>query len=629
MPKVPGLFNKFKGTWVRGDINDVPPDHLSFSLNQAFKSAGMQTRPGTVLFLDQANIIRTALYKPLPPFTGTNTPRQIYLKSNGTLYDSNYPTTPLFTNVNMTDFGFVNFFGRCYISPSDGRVGLDGEFIYVYDGTGPGNGFRKAAGTKPVTPLGISLHLPLGGGNSGVGTYLFSYALETSSGFITRPATPFVAVDAFGSCYFDVTNLPLGPAGITAARWIIATKVIPFRADLTIPFDVTTADFYPQFFAVRIADNTTTTTTLNFYDENLIESSDYLLTLDDELDAGVGLIDYKGRMVSYGEHDSPSVVRISTIGEPESFSTTSGFLIVDPSDSTGVRCATEFRNLLYFYKQQRGYMTQDNGDDPSTWDVVNFEKSIGTEQYGIAAVLDAKGSSSEGYLLASRGAIVYFNGVFVEPELTYKIRDLWSRVNPTYFYKMQLANDPINRYLYALIPLDQANTCDYLIFGDYRDGLDPMNIKWSIWRFAKPPVSILIYNEFVNEVPSLVTRLANNTNIVTIIDGIFTDNGEAIDSNFWLAPLRFSNGISQFNRVRIKANGPCRLSIIAQGLDQEVTFPAVDLSILATPGREFTVPINLVSEECTLNVRCNVLGQRYNIDSIQVEGFPLWDERVG
>lgn len=626
--RVPGLFDKCKGLWVRGNINDTPSDHLSYSLNQAFTSAQMQTRPGTYLFLDQSSIIRTQLYKPNPPFTGSNIPRMIYLRSDGNLFDSNYPNTPLYGNVAMTDFGLVNFFGRCYISPSDGRVGIDGEFIYVYDGTGPGTGFRKAAGIKPVTPIGITLHLPLGGGHSGVGTYLFSYAYETVSGFITRPATPFVAVDAFGSCFFDITNLPVGPAGITAARWIIATKVIPFRADLSIPFDVTTADFYPQFFAQRVADNTTTSLSIDFYDENLVESSDYLLTLDDELDAGVGMIDYKGRMVVYGEHDTPSVVRVSDIGEPESFSTTSGFLIVDPSDSTGVRCATEFRNLLYFYKQQRGYMTQDNGDSPSTWDVINFEKSIGTEQYGIAAVLDAKGSSSEGYLLASRGGIYYFNGVFVDPELTYKIADLWSRINPTYFYKMQLANDPINKFLYALVPLDGSETCDHLLYGDYRDGLDPMRIKWSIWQFTNRPISILIYNEFSNEVPGLVTRLANNTNIVTLHPAYTNDNGSAIDSNFQLPPIRFSNGISHFNRVRIRVVGPCRLSITAYGIDNVQFDTVIDLSTGFNPGREFAQLMNLVSEQCLLSIRCAVKDQKYNIDSIQVEGEALWDERV-
>lgn len=636
--KTPGLYDRFKGLWVRGNVDNVPPDHFSDDLNNMFKSSPVQGRDGTSIFLDQSLIVRTALYKPNPPFVGTNIPRMIYLRSDGNLFDSNYPNNALYGNVAMTDFALVNFFGRAYISPSDGRVGLDNEFNYVYDGTGP-SGFRKSAGIAPTVALTGHVQLgSIGAFNFFVGTHLFSYAFETASGFITRPA-PFLALDTLGGGLVTFDTIPLGGPGIVA-RWIIGTQGIPLRADLTIPFDVTTANFYPQFLVQRIGDNTTTSLAdFAYYDESLIESSDYLQTLLDEIPASVGLMDFKGRMILYGEHDNPSVVRGSIPGEPETISETSGFFIVDPSDSTGVRSATEFRNILYFYKQQRGYMTQDNGEELSTWDVVNFEKSIGTEQYGIAAVLDAKGSSSEGYIVASRGAIVYFNGVFVEPELSYKIRDLWSRVNPTYFYKMQLANDPITKQLFALVPLNDIDedgnviveriTCSHIIYGDYRDGLDPMNIKWSLWQFAKPPVSILIYNEFTNEIPSLVTRFANNTNVVTLTKTSKTDNGELIDSYFELSPLRWSSGISQYTEVRIRAIGPCRLSVTAYGEDLVEFTTTLDISVsTSAPGREYSELMNLVSEQCRLKIRAAVLNQRYNVNAVQVMGAPLWSNRV-
>lgn len=633
----PGLYNRFRGLWVRGPRDNTPPDHFSDSQNNAYDVAGVRSRDKSALYLDRANSLRTLLYKPNPPFTGTNVPRMIILRSDGNLFDENFLGTPLYGNIDMTDFALVNFFGRCYISPSDGRVGIDNEFVYVYDGTGP-SGFRKAAGSQPATPLTAALHLPLGSGTLAVGTYLISYALETASGFITQAATPFVAIDAFGASSIDITNLPLGPAG-TTARWIIATKAIPLRADLSIPFDVSTANFYDQFLAVRVGDNTTIAYSLSFYDENLTEDANYLQTLLGEIPAGVGVMDYKGRMILYGEHDNPAIVRGSTIGEPESFSATSGFFITDPSDSTGVRSATEFRNILYVYKQQRGYVTQDNGENLSTWDVVNFEKSIGTEQYGIASILDAKGSSTEGFIIASRGAMVYFNGTVADPELSYKIRDLWKRINPTYFYKMQVASDPINKRIYALVPLNDLDengnvtvartTCSHIIVGDYRDGLDPMNIKWDLWKFTNPPISALIYNEFSNNEPNLVTRFANNVNIVTLGIGIQgNDLTDPIDSFFTLAPLRFTNGVSQFSDMKIRATGPCRLSMVAYGLDDVLNFPLADLSVPTyNPGREYSSLMNLVSEQCNFKVRNNILNEFYKINMIQLNGKALWAER--
>jgi hypothetical protein len=563
----------------------------------------------------------------------------IYLTSDGHLWDEKFPAQPLFLNADMEDFALVNFFGRCYISPSDGRVGLEGEIVYVYDGTGI-SGFRAAAGGTPGTPL--TAHVPITpvSGTIGIGTHLLSYAFETASGFITRPATPFVALDYFGAGNIEVDNLPVGPTG-TVARWLIVTKAIPFRADLGVPFDVGTADFYPQYLVVRIDNNTDTTYSLTFYDENLVESADYLQTLLTNIPAGVGLLDYKGRMIIYGEFTNPSIVRGSIPGDPETISETSGFFITDPSDSTGVRSATEFRNLLYAYKQQRGYVTQDNGGELSTWDVVNFEKSIGTEQYGIASILDAKGASTEGFLIASRGALVYFNGTVADPELSFKIRDLWKRINPANFYKMQLANDPINKRIYALVPLndlDENNqvivtrtTCSHIIVGDYRDGLDPFNIKWDVWKFVNPPVSILIYNEFsASQEPVLVTRLTSNVSIVTLNIGIQgNDDSNPIDSYFILAPFRLSNGISHYQRMRIDVKGPCRLSMTAYGKDDVTNFPLAELSISTpVPGREYASLMNLVSEECNFKVQCNILNARYKINMLQLQGVALWDERA-
>lgn len=616
----PGQFDRFRGLWSRGSIDNTPPDHFSASQNNQYDSYGVRTRDGSSSYLEQANIIRKHLYKPNPPFAGANVPRIIYLTSSGQLFDERFPGVVLHTNVAMTDFALVNFFGRCYISPSDGKVGLNGEFIYVYDGTGAA-GFRKAAGTAPTNAMVAALHLPLnedGTGRLGVGTYLFSYAFETASGFITRPA-PFLAVDSFGSCYVDITNLPLGPAG-TTARWIIGTVAIPLRADLSIPFDATTANHYPQFFAARIGDNTTTTGRINYYDEDLIDSADYLQTILSELAAGVGLMDFKGRMVSYGEYASPSLLRASTIGEPEAFSSTSGFLITDPTDSTGIRSAIEFRNSLYFFKQQRGYVTQDNQEEPSTWEVVNFEKSIGAEQYCIAEILDAKGSSADGFILGSRGALYYFNGVVQEPELSFKIRDLWTRINPAYFYRTQISHDPINKRIFALLPLDNAQYPSHVLFGDYRDGLDFNNIKWDLWTFTEAPKSILIYNYFVNDDPTLVVRMANASRIFTLDVSAKNDCGDPISGIIEFAPTKFDmSGLFTFSKVIVNGVGPSKLTVNAYNRDKSRVY-SKDLNIIGGT-RDYEQKINLTNEEeCRLELRQSIINQVYSINSVSLIG---------
>lgn len=622
----PGEFNRFRGLWVRGSVDNTPTDHFSASQNNQFDSYGVRTRDGSESYLEQPNIIRKQLYKPNPPFAGTNVPRIIYLTSSGQLFDENYPGDALYTNVDMTDFALVNFFGRCYISPSNGKVGLDNDFIYVYNGTGSG-GFRKAAGTAPTVAMTAHLPIPLlGDGNLGVGTYLFSYALETASGFITKPA-PFVAIDVFGSGRVTVDVLPLGPAG-TAARWIIGTRVIPFRANLSIPFDVSTANLYPQFLVERIGDNTTTTTTISYYDEQLAESADYLQTVLEEIPAGVGLMDFKGRMVSYGEYDNPSLLRASTIGEPEAYSSTSGFLTTDPADSTGIRSAIEFRNSLYFFKQQRGYVTQDNQEEPSTWEVVNFEKSLGAEQYCIAAILDAKGSSADGFIIGSRGALHYFNGVVQEPELSYKIRDLWSRISDSFFYRTQIAHDPINKRIFALLPLDGAEYPSHVLFGDYREGLDAINIKWDLWLFDDAPKSILIYNYFTNDNPTLVVKMADSNRIFTLTSNEKNDCGARIDSYFRTGPIKFDTyGLFTFTKLFINCVGPARLKITAYNRNLSKSFSR-EKSVIGS-ARDYEQKLNLANEEeCILEIRQNTINQGYAINSFKLDGYKSSQGRV-
>jgi len=617
------VFNKFNGLWVRGPKDDTPQDHFVDCLNTIYADAGVAMRDGLTAYLSIPNVIYTALYKPNPPFTGTNIPRILALNNIGQLFDVLISTvTPIYTNVLMKSFGFTNFFGRCYISPSNGKTGLDNVNVQVYDGTT----IRDAGGTAPTTPLTGAAVV---GGNLDVGTYLISYAFETASGFITNPATPFVGFDSFGSYKFDISNLPLGPAG-TKARWIIVTKAneLGSLGPLGGPYDVSKAEFLPLYFFARVDDNITTTYSVSFFDEQLVDEANYLFTQLSTIPAGVGLLDFNSRLVSYGEFDDPTLVRVSEPGEPEAFSETSGFLVTDPTDNTGVRCCIEFRTTLHVYKQSRGYLTEDNGEEASTWQVINFEKAIGTEPNGIADILDAKGSNSTGFVLASQGAIYFFNGVFAEPELSYKIRDLWLRVNEEFAYLIQAVNDPINKRLYFLIPLDDSEVISHILYGDYRNGMSSADIKWSLWQFDAAPTSLLVYTDFTTGIPNLVTRISSLDSIATLtVNEPGSDLGAAVASFFKLAPTRFSFGVTQVDRVRIRIQGPCTVDIILYGEDDVVTATLASIPTTELPGREYAQLANLVSEQCLAKFTIDGLNEKYKVNSIVIEGSEYADER--
>lgn len=626
MPRkiVPGRFEIFNGLWKRGSIDNTPPDHFSDSQNLCFKD-GVQTRDGLVPYLSNADIVRMRLFKPNPPFAGTNVPRIIALNSAGNLIDLLLGTT-LTGNILFKDFSLVNFFGRAYISFSDGKTGTDNQYLNVYDGTT----FRTAGGIAPVA-VPILAYTFDGVSKLEQAEYLFAVCNETTSGYITKPCTPQYIFCSFrnttpgsvGGNRVDLTNVALGPAG-TVARWIIGTRAIfPTLSYNGNP------EAYEYFFIDRIADNTTTTYTASYFDTELTDSADYLFNLLELIPAGVGLLDYNGRLVSYGEHDDPSIVRVSTIGEPESFNASSGFFITDPTDSTGVRSATQFRSVLYVFKRERGYLTQDNQGDASTWLVDNFEKSVGAEQYGIADILDAKGSSSDGFVIASLSGIHFFNGVVQEPELSYKIKDLWDRVNKTVFHKIQLVQDPINRRIYCLVPLDDSFDVNYIIYGDYRNGLDPSSIKWDLWKFASNPTSILIYGDFTNDISSIVTRISDLSSIKTLtVNTPGSDVGTAIDSFFETAPVRYGDGLSEFHDVVLRILGPCTIGITLYGMNKTVFYNAPNL-VVTDGGREYLSLLNLVNEHGILRISHRNANQSFKISKIYLNGNELWKERAG
>lgn len=622
MPLQPGVFSKFNGLWARGSRSSTPPDHFVDCLNVAFKK-GVNTREGTTVYRSDTGIIKQFIYKPNPPFAGTNVPRIIALKEDGDLVDLLLGAT-IYSNAGMKSVGFVNFFGRAYISPGDGKTGAGGVNIKVYKGDG--NPARDIGGIAPTVALTAAASATPGGMN--VGTYLFSYAWETDTGFITKPA-PFAGVEVFSATgSVDLSNIGIGPAG-TVARWIISTKVHPLTSlgPLGGPWDVGRGEFLPTFFVMRVPNNTATVQHVGKYDEALVEAADYLWRLMPNVPAGLGLVDYNGRLVSYGEYADPSLVRVSQPGDIEAFSATSGFLITDPTDSGAVKNATEFRGSFYIFKETRGSITEDNYEEASTWKLTNFEKAQGTDHQGIAAILDAKGSSADGFVIASKGALNYFNGTFTEPELSYKIRDYWARINKNAFNLVQVVNDPINRKLYILLPLDESPTINYLLYGDYRDGLSASEIKWSPWKFTNNPTSIVVYSDFTAGVASLKTRISSLVNILDLNDVATNDAGTPIDSYFQLPFIRFGLGVNTFGEFYLSGKGPATLEFTAFGQDEGISVNPNSLTLAALPGREYSQLMNLVSEQCSLKVRSNLLDKKFEIDFIKIEGKVTWKMR--
>ena len=479
----PILLDEFNGLWKRGDPESCPIDHFSDANNIQFIQSGFETRDGIDTYSAYPDVRRMYI------FVKPSGESLLILDGLGNIYDtgSATPFMPILTISGMTDFAMISFAGRAYINPNNGVTGLQNEHIYVY--LGDGTAARKAGGVAPVDADGALAAAAGAAGNVEAGVHIFGVVYETDTGFLTKigPDT-LPAFTASGTTKVDLSNIPVSPNSYVVARHIVATKAID-------------PNFYTgdtrgyQFFFVpdgKINDNTATTLTVNFFDADLLDDAGHLLDILEDIPAGVNFTLYHNRLVSiaeYGDVTDPdqvgnmSLARVSYPGEPEAFDSVSG-LIIAPIDGNPLTNCQEYRDVLYLFKRTRTFSYTDNGDDPSGWPLIIIDNGIGAALHGIATILDSAGVNIDYLGIISLNGIIAFNGSYIKPELSWKIRDLWLSIAKTALNGLQILNDTLLQRLYITLPSKR------ILLGDYSNGLDAEKIRWAPWSFDVETTSI-------------------------------------------------------------------------------------------------------------------------------------------
>lgn len=607
----PIALDDFNGLYSRGSVNATPKDHLSDCLNLRFSESAFETREGSSLSIEIPSVRRFFTYKRIGEAS-----RLLILDNSGNLYDSLSLASPLITIPGMLDISMETFFGRAYISPHNGEEGLPNEFIYVYDGTT----FRKAGGSAPtgsVTAVTSALS-----GHVDAGVHLFAVSFETASGFVTKPGPSiFTVYTAPGSFKVDLSTIPVGPAG-TVARRILGTKVIPsYNGD---------QNSGELFFIPggRIADNSTTVLSIDFFDADLAASADFLLNQYELLPACVHLTSYKSRLVACNSDGNNSLVYISASGQPESISAVDGFLVVDPTEAGGVKAAIEFRDSLYITKTFREYSTIEVPEvEPASWEVTKIDSGHGTETFGIAQIQDAKGVNTDKFLIADASGLVLFDGVARTPELSWKIESYWKRINRDAASKIQVYDDPTSHSLFIALPIDSAELPNVLLFGDYSKGLDPINIRWSPWTFPWSNLSICV--DVANNLPFL--RIGSlDGNIYNLDTTELNDAGTAIDSYGETAPIRAGGqgAINHAAGVFVRVVGSGNLHITVYNEDKTKSKTLKDIPLVSSAGKEYLRKTDFKSERVTYKFRCHLFNERFQIDEVTPLLNEVWAKRA-
>ena len=492
------VIDSFSGLWDKGDVDSTPQDHFSECNNIDFiGQSSFGTRPGIAISQDVkvplTNVKRIYNY----PTQSANT--LIVLTYN---YDTGYGSIhhvvdkdtvygPLLTIAGMTDFAFVPYAGRCYISPfgdyANGDLtfqkGLADEYLYVY--AGDGTPARKAAGS------GMSGTMTVANGAAGytdAGQHIFGFVSQTRSGYNAPPSilTSFVTAGGYSVSF---GSIPTSGDPNVVKRLLVATKVIPpgtYNGNLS---------GYQFFFVPDAVIDDNTSTSLNdvsFYDSQLLSDASALFNNYTSIPAGAALAMYHNRLCLLATDTDISLALISQPGEPEAINQISGLLIV-PLDGNPITNAQELRDIFYIFKRSKTFAYADNGGDPSSWGGVNspeiiVDNALGTSVHGIATVLDSGSSSIDFLIICTYQGISQFNGLYVTPELSWKISNYWIGLDRNAFGKVQIINSPIKKKIYCILP-----TRDLLV-GDYNNGMDWKNIRWSPWSFRMGVNTVAIQN---------------------------------------------------------------------------------------------------------------------------------------
>jgi hypothetical protein len=614
----------FKGLFANGMDDAVPPGYFIDSLNTDFETIECRTRDGFTKVFTLSNIRRFFIYKRL-----NETSRYLILDTAGNLWDSLY-ASPLMTDIRHVDFSALNYLNRAYITFHDRVSGIEGSFIQVYEGEGPGT-IRPAGGIAP-TGFELLCSMSTNSGDLGVGTYLVAVCYETSTGFITAPGPSiFGSVESPGGFRLNVDAIPIGPSG-TVARRLLVTKSIP-------PTMYTGNQYGYEFFFCpngRIGNNTQTFLhDINFFDEDLIDSADYLFDSRSTLPCGLGLSIYNNRMAVWGIPAYEHHVFLSAAIFIETFDQTAGLLFLDPSDANaGIRNVVDHETSLFIQTEDRTYVTVDNGNNPDTWRCDPLDKAIGAEVFSVSKILDSRGTSVKRYFQGDKSGIYcYEGGGFQDPPFSSNITDIWNRINKNHFNKVMLVDDPEDKKVYACVPLDNATECTHILVGDYNNSFNRFGqlsgplVRWSLWVFPWLVSTIVLDNNVdrttVLKQSGFEGNIYEQDETVDLDD--FTRVPSSIESH--LISVKGSKAVNHFGFLEGRIEGIGYLNIFIASTNKKRFINVPKWTLTEEPDRYLQKPINFNATKMSVKLTCNLnAGEKFRIFDLSVDIKPLWAE---
>lgn len=371
-----------------------------------------------------------------------------------------------------------------------------------------------AAGSLPnPTSGGLEVRNVSTAGHCTIGLHVVGVIFETDTGYLTAPGPEVFGVQTFidERKAITVSNIPTSPDSAVVKRHLVASKAVT---------NYSGNDHEYQLFFIpdaTIEDNTTTELTVSFFDAELLDDASHLLDNFSEIPSGVTLTTYHGRMALSTTFADISLFYFSAPGEPEAIDQVDG-VVIAPLEGNPLTNGMEYRDVFYMFKKVRTYAVSDNGDVPATWQVTVIDQGIGCSVHGVASVLDSGGVNVDFLIITDFSGLMIFNGLYQRPELTWKILDFWTELDRNFFSAIQTLNDSLTQILYMTLPSRR------ILIGDYKNGLNAKDIRWSVWTFEVETTTIALFNTNTLAIGSFIVLVPEATLLEPNITGPTSDD---------------------------------------------------------------------------------------------------------
>lgn len=599
----------FNGLFDRGLADTCPQDHLTVCDDCVFPGPNqVQTRKG----FDADSTGKTCVQY-FQDFAAGAAHDALILDASGNLWSTRKGGALKAFGGSVNGFAAINLYTRIYIVPTvDGRS-YGGAQLWFWDGSS--NTLTAAGGSKLVANL-ISANDQTNAGDIDEGIHKYAQVKVYYTGYMTPPS-PLEAIDAPGSKNIILTLNDPGADALVEYVYILATK-----ADEEELFFVPGGQLAWQAASA----------TLNFSDTDLVASADYLNDLYETIPGGSSLDFYKGRLIIGGNINNGHTCLVSRVQDPESFDTVDGLVSTEP-DASGNTVTAVFglRDMLLVAKFTGISAFQDNGDVPSTWPITVVEGGYGCYSKGLSTFTSGLPSvdAADQSLIAHKAGLLLFNGSFYSAPLTWKIDTLWQRLNFAAMHMVCVAHDIWNRQVYVNVPLDAETTPTTILVMDYKDGLTPETVKWSVWNPATEPshVGMMPYKADAGTVYKLWYGSRNQTNFYGLSTSSLTDAGNnQIGSMVGLPLVSLKSGwIHVFTALRMRVKGSGFLNLTIYGEDQSLSATPLGFTLSDPQGNELFRQINFTNEKLQLVLSTTtVLSSWFVLSRAEIFCHPQW-----